>query len=309
MQSTLTDRTVLVTGGAGFIGSHIVESLATNNQVRVLDDFSNGSSMNLPTDVEVIEGDVRDDEALSKAMQDVEFVFHHAAMVSVEESITKPRICQEVNTAGTLSVLDHARMEDARVIVPSSAAIYGTPEDVPIAETARKQPASPYGISKLATDLHVRRFADLYDLPTVVLRYFNVYGPRQGRGDYSGVISIFLEQAHDGGPITVDGDGTQTRDFVHIDDVVQANLLAATTEHTGAAYNIGTGDEISIRGLAETIRDVTDSSADIVHRDQRTGDIPESCAAIDKAQRRLGFEPAVSLREGLASVADSTELL
>ena len=308
MQSTLTDRTVLVTGGAGFIGSHIVESLATTNQVRVLDDFSNGSRMNLPTDVTVIDGDVRDDETVSTAMQDVEFVFHHAAMVSVEESITKPRACQEINTAGTLSVLDHARMEDARVIVPSSAAIYGTPEQLPIAEPARKQPSSPYGISKLATDHHVQRFAELYDLPTVVLRYFNVYGSRQGRSDYSGVISIFLEQARDGGPITVDGDGTQTRDFVHVDDVVQANLLAATTEHTGDAYNIGTGSEISIRELAETIRDVTDSTAEIVHGDERTGDIPESCAAIDKARRRLGYEPDVSLREGLASLADSAAM-
>ena len=309
MQSTLTDRTVLVTGGAGFIGSHIVESLATNNQVRVLDDFSNGSRMNLPTDVEVIEGDVRDDGTLSRAMQDVEFVFHHAAMVSVEESVTKPRACQEINTAGTLSVLDHARMEDARVIVPSSAAIYGTPDEIPITETARKRPSSPYGISKLATDHHVQRFDELYDLPTVVLRYFNVYGPRQGHGDYSGVISIFLEQAHDGGPITVEGDGTQTRDFVHVDDVVRANLLAATTEHTGDAYNIGTGETISIRELAELIRDVTGSTAEIVHRDRRAGDIPESCADVGKARRRLGYEPAVSLREGLASIADSTAVL
>lgn len=309
MQTTLTDRTVLVTGGAGFIGSHIVESLAADNQVRVIDDFSNGSSVNLPTDVELIEGDIRDDGTLGRAMQDIEFVFHHAAMVSVEESITKPRACQEINAAGTLSVLDHARMEDARVIVPSSAAIYGPPEDCPIPETARKQPTSPYGISKLSTDLYVQRFADLYDLPTVALRYFNAYGPRQGRGAYSGVISIFLEQAHDGGPITVNGDGTQTRDFVHIDDIVQANLLAAETDHTGEAYNIGTGEEISIRALAEAVQDVTDTDAAITHTEQRTGDITESCADIEKAQRLLGYEPTVSLRAGLASVADSTGLL
>ena len=306
MQRTLTDRTVLVTGGAGFIGSHIVGTLVEHNQVRVLDDFSNGSRVNLPSDVELIEGDVRDDGTLSRAMADVDVVFHHAAMVSVEESISKPRACQEINVAGTLSVLDHARLEDARVIVPSSAAIYGTPDAVPISETARKRPASPYGISKLAADFHARRFADLYDLPTVVLRYFNAYGPRQGRGAYSGVISIFLDQARSGGPITVDGDGTQTRDFVHVDDIVQANLLAAHTSHTGEAFNIATGDAVSIRTLAEMCSDVTESGAEIVHDSAREGDVPESCAAIDKARRRLGFSPTVSLRDGLASLANAT---
>jgi UDP-glucose 4-epimerase len=308
MQSNLTDRTVLVTGGAGFIGSHIVESLVGNNEVRVLDDFSSGTSINLPTDVEILEGDIRDDGILSKAMQDVDIVFHHAAMVSVEESITRPRACQEINVAGTLSILDHARIEDARVVVPSSAAIYGRSETVPIPETARKDPSSPYGISKLAADFHTRRFADLYDLPTVVLRYFNVYGPRQGGGAYSGVIDIFLEQAQSGGPITVDGDGTQTRDFVHVDDVVRANVLAAETDYTGEAFNIATGDAVSIRALAELVRDATGSDAEIVHEDERPGDIPESCGAIERAGRCLGYEPTVPLRDGLASLADSTSL-
>jgi UDP-glucose 4-epimerase len=237
-------------------------------------------------------------------MQDVEFVFHHAAMVSVEESIQKPRACQAINASGTLGLLDHARMEDARVIVPSSAAIYGSPDEVPIPETAPKRPTSPYGITKLAADFHARRYADLYDLPTVVLRYFNVYGPRQGRGAYSGVINIFLEQAQSGDPITVEGDGTQTRDFVHVDDVVQANLRAAQTDHVGEAFNIGTGHALSIRELAETVREVTGADADVVHEDARTGDIEASRAAIEKARHRLGYEPAVSLRDGLASVAD-----
>lgn len=305
MQSALTERTVLVTGGAGFIGSHIVEALAENNQVRVLDRLSNGTRANLPADIDLIEGDIRSDETVRTAMEDVEVVFHHAAMVSVEESVRNPRDCQAVNSTGTLTILEHARRADARVIVPSSAAIYGTPETVPISETAPKQPTSPYGVSKLAADCYAQQYATLYDLPTVVLRYFNVYGPRQGRGAYSGVISIFLEQATAGGPITVDGDGTQTRDFVHVDDIVQANLLAATTDQTGDAYNIGTGQQTSIRTLAEQVQHITNADAEIVHDDQRTGDIPQSCADINKSRTQLDYEPTVSLRDGLAKIADT----
>lgn len=298
----LTDRTILVTGGAGFIGSHITDALADRNTVRVLDDFSTGRRANLPDGVEVIEGDIRHDATLQTAMADVEYVFHHAAMVSVEQSVSSPRECHDINSAGTVSVLDHARREDARVIVPSSAAIYGTPDSVPITEPAAKRPSSPYGISKLATDWYARRYAELYDLPTVVLRYFNVYGPRQRHGAYSGVISIFLEQARTGGPITVEGDGSQTRDFVAVEDVVQANLLAAETDSTGEAYNIGTGEQTSIRRLATVVQRVAGTEASITYEEGRTGDIPRSCADIEKARQQLDFQPTVSLRAGLASL-------
>lgn len=305
MRSPFTDRTVLVTGGAGFIGSHIVDALVADNEVRVLDDFSNGSRVYLSPAATVIEGDVRDDETLAAAMSGVDVVFHHAAMVSVDESVTKPRACESTNVGATLSVLDHARMEDARVVFASSAAIYGPPDAVPIDESAPKRPQSPYGISKLSGDLFTRRFAELYDLPTVALRYFNVYGPRHSGGAYSGVISVFMKQACDGGPITIDGDGEQTRDFVHVSDVVRANLRAATTDHTGEAFNVATGSRVSVRELAETVRQVTDADARIVHQEPRPGDVRHSCGDVEKARRLLGFEPTVELTDGLASLADT----
>lgn len=305
MSAPLSDRTVLVTGGAGFVGSHLVESLHDDNEVRVLDDFSSGRRVHLPTDVDVIDGDVRDDDALAAAMQDVDCVFHQAAMVSVDESVRRPRACQATNAAATVSLLDHARLEDARVVLASSAAVYGPPEDVPIGERAPKRPQSPYGIAKLSADLHARRFADLYDLPTVALRYFNVYGPRQGTGDYSNVVHVFHTQARDGGPITIQGDGEQTRDFVHVDDVVQANRRAARTDATGEAFNVGTGRTVTIRELAERVRDLVGTDAEIVHEDPRPGDIQRSRADVSKATRLLGYEPTVDLADGLADLIDA----
>jgi len=181
----------------------------------------------------------------------------------------------------TLSILEAARREDARVVVASSVAIYGDPVDVPIHEEDAKAPTSPYGVDKLAIDHYVRLYNDLYGLETVALRYFNVYGPRQSAGEYSGVVSTFLEQARSGQPITVEGEGDQTRDFVHVSDVVRANLAAAATDNVGRAYNVGTGDSITILGLAELIRDVTGSASGWStwtpagrHRTQRGGRRP-----------------------------------
>ncbi|WP_265107852.1 NAD-dependent epimerase/dehydratase family protein [Halosolutus halophilus] len=304
---TLRDRTVLVTGGAGFIGSHLVEALAPANEVRVLDDFSTGSRDYVPEDVTVIEGDVRDPIALQKAARGVDVIFHQAAVVSVSRSVGEPRRTNGTNLDAGLLVLEQARQEDARVVVASSAAVYGHPAELPVPETAATEPTSPYGVQKLAIDQYARLYEELYDLPTVALRYFNVYGPRQ-RGPYSGVISTFFEQARADEPITVAGDGEQTRDFVHVSDVVRANLRAATTDAVGAAYNVGTGDRTSIQDLAETIREVTDSSSPIVHRDPRAGDIRHSGADLSRATRRLGFEPRVSLESGLRSLADGTSI-
>ena len=304
----ISDRTVLVTGGAGFIGSHLVEALAPHNEVRVLDDFSTGDRAYLPDDVTVFEGDVGDPMVLQRAARGVDVIFHHAAMVSVEQSVDVPRQSNRTNLEAGLLVLEQARQEDARVVVASSAAVYGHPDELPVPETASTNPTSPYGVQKLALDQYARLYADLYDLPTVALRYFNVYGPRQ-RGPYSGVISTFLEQARAGEPITIEGDGEQTRDFVHVDDVVRANLRAAATPNVGEAYNIGTGERTSIRNLAETIRDATDSSSAIVHRDPRPGDIRHSGADVSKATRDLGFEARVGLESGIRSLvtAEPTE--
>lgn len=304
--SRLRDATVLVTGGAGFIGSHLADVLVDANDVRVLDDLSGGSRAHVPDDAELIEGDIRDSTTVSEAMSDVDVVFHEAAMVSVPESIEQPRACQELNAAATLDVLENARRENARVVLASSVAIYGSPDSLPIHELDPKAPLSPYGVDKLATDHYARLYHELYGIDTVALRYFNVYGPRQSGGEYSGVINIFLEQAQSGRPLTVHGDGSQTRDFVHVDDVVRANLAAATTDNVGRAYNVGTGESVTIRELAELVQDVTDSTCDIVHTDSRPGDIERSRADISRARTELDFEPRIPLRNGLDSLVTPT---
>ncbi|RQG97163.1 NAD-dependent epimerase/dehydratase family protein [Natrarchaeobius chitinivorans] len=303
----IRDRTVLVTGGAGFIGSHLVDALVSDNDVRVLDDFSTGDRDRVPDGATLIEGDLADPETLERAMAGVDLVFHQAAIVSVTESVDDPRRSHETNLEASLRLLERARVEDARVVVASSAAIYGHPDELPVTESASTNPTSPYGVQKLALDQYTRLYADLYGLPTVALRYFNVYGPRQ-RGPYSGVISTFLEQARADEPITIEGDGEQTRDFVHVSDVVRANLRAATTDSVGSAYNVGTGDRTSIQSLAETVRDAVGSSSSIVHRDPRPGDIRHSGADVSKAERELGFESRIGLETGIEALVDGADL-
>ena len=297
----IRDRTVLVTGGAGFIGSHLVDALHPHNEVRVLDTFTTGDRAYLPEGVTVIDGDVRDPIAVQEAARGVDIIFHHAALVSVSQSVDAPRQSNETNLEASLLLLEQARQEDARVVVASSAAVYGHPDELPVSETASTNPTSPYGVQKLALDQYTRLYEELYGLETVALRYFNVYGPRQ-QGPYSGVISTFLEQARADEPITIEGDGQQSRDFVHVSDVVRANLRAATTDAVGEAYNVGTGKRATIEDLAETIRAATDSSSPIVHREPRAGDIRHSGADVSKAARELGFEARVGLESGIRSL-------
>lgn len=301
---TVSGQTVLVTGGAGFVGSHLAEALVADNEVRVLDDLSGGSRDHVPVDAELVEGDVCDPETVAGAMDGADLVFHEAALVSVEESVRDPRASQRVNAGATLDVLEQAREEDARVVLASSAAVYGHPESVPVSEGDPKEPTSPYGIDKLALDHYARRYHDLYGLETVPLRYFNVYGPRQNP-EYSAVVSVFFRQASEGGPITVEGDGEQTRDFVHVSDVVRANLLAATTDRVGEPFNVGTASSVTVNELAETVVEVTDSDAEITHVDPRPGDIRHSEADISKARAELGYEPTVSLEDGLRDLAET----
>ncbi|APX98310.1 NAD-dependent epimerase/dehydratase family protein [Natronorubrum daqingense] len=303
----IRDQTVLVTGGAGFLGSHLVEALTPHNDVRILDNFSTGDAANVPEEVTVIDGDVGDPIALQQAARGVDIIFHHAAIVSVSQSVDDPRRSNETNLEASLLVLEQARQEDARVVVASSAAVYGHPDELPVAESSSTEPMSPYGIQKLALDQYTRRYAELYDLPTVSLRYFNAYGPRQ-QGPYSGVISTFIEQARADEPITIEGDGEQTRDFVHVSDIVRANLYAATTDDVGEAYNIGTGAKTSITDLAEIIRTATGSSSSIVHRDPRPGDIRHSRADVSKAAQTLGFESRIDLERGIHSLVEETRL-
>ena len=298
----LTEQSVLITGGAGFIGSHLVDTLVQTNSVTVLDNLQSGWVGNVHPQATLVEGDIRERDVVAEAMDGVDIVFHEAALVSVEESLKEPTKSNAINVTGTLNVLDCARQEDARVVAASSAAAYGKPETVPIPETTPLRPTSIYGVDKAALDQYTRRFESLYDLETVVLRYFNVYGPRQSASSYSGVISTFLEQARREEPLTIQGDGTQSRDFVHVSDVVRANLLAAKTDHTGEAFNIGTGRETSINELADTICQTLEIPPKTTTAPARDGDIDHSCADTEKAQRMLGFEPQVTLADGLETV-------
>jgi UDP-glucose 4-epimerase len=209
-----------------------------------------------------------------------------------------------VNVDGTLNVFEEARRVGARVVLASSAAIYGAPDEVPISEDDPVAPRSPYGLDKATVDRYAALYHDLYDLPTVRVRPFNAYGPRQTAGDYCGVISVFLEQAVSGDPITVEGDGTQTRDFVHVRDLTRAFRLAATTDHVGEAFNVGTGTSVTIRELAELVKTVTGSDSEIVHVDPRDGDIEHSRADITRAESLLGYRPRIGLERGLRTVLD-----
>ncbi|MFC4551473.1 MULTISPECIES: NAD-dependent epimerase/dehydratase family protein [Halorussus] len=303
----VSNQSVLVTGGAGFVGSHIARALVGDNEVRVLDDCSGGAAENVPDDAELVEGDVRNPETVADAMDGADLVFHEAALVSVEESVNDPRKSHTTNATATLEVLERARAEDARVVLASSAAVYGHPESVPVAEGDAKEPTSPYGIDKLALDHYARRYHDLYGLETVPLRYFNVYGPGQNP-EYSAVVNVFFRQAAEGGPLTIEGDGQQTRDFVHVSDVVRANLLAATTDRVGEPFNVGTGHSVTVEELAETVVEVTNSDAEITHVDPRPGDIDHSEADISKAEDALGYEPTVSLEAGLRALAEEKGL-
>ncbi|MFB6075082.1 MAG: NAD-dependent epimerase/dehydratase family protein [Haloarculaceae archaeon] len=292
-------RRVCVTGGAGFIGSHLVEALVPENDVVVLDDCSNGRPERLPDEVTLIEGDIRDARHLDRALSGADVVFHQAGLVGVEQSVREPVRTNCVNVGATVSLLEYARRNDARVVLASSAAVYGDPASTPVAEDDPKRPTSPYGVDKLAADQYARVFADVYDLPTVALRYFNVYGPGQRASAYSAVVSTYLDRVATGEPLVVNGDGRQTRDFVHVSDVVRANLLAATTDRTGRAYNVGSGESITIRGLAELFCDLTDRTPRIRHTDPRPGDVSHSQADLSRAREDLAFRPTVPLRDGI----------
>ncbi len=293
----------LVTGGGGFIGSHIVEHLlrVDGTTVAVLDNFSTGRRSNLAGfDVELIEGDLRDPAAVAKACRGVTDIFHLAALVSVTESMENPQACVDVNVSGMLNLMRAAAAAGCRKIVfSSSCAVYGSPERLPVDETTPVDPLSPYALTKYDGERLLATFAQAWGLQYGILRYFNVYGPRQSpKSQYAAAIPIFAERALAGKPLTIYGDGRQTRDFVFVKDVVQANVRLMRGDATGP-LNVGTGANVTIRELAETIVSAAGSSSPILHAPSRDGEVRDSRADIGRF-RAIGFEPQVALADGLA---------
>jgi UDP-glucose 4-epimerase len=304
----------LVTGGAGFIGSHIVEELLRRKHaVRVLDNFSTGKRENLAavasaSGLEVLDGDIRDSDALVRAAQGVDGIFHEAALVSVPATIEQPRLGFEINARGTFNVFEAARVGRVRrVVYASSAAIYGDSTELPLAETARPRPLSPYGLDKLYGEHLAALYQSLHGLETFALRYFNVFGPRQDpTSPYSGVISIFADLLRAGRRATIFGDGEQTRDFVFVSDVVDANMRAMFADYHGfRAFNVGGGRQTTLNQLHAELQRMTGASVVPAYAEARAGDIRHSAANIELIQQELGYVPSRSLGEGLRLLLDS----
>jgi UDP-glucose 4-epimerase len=296
----------LVTGGAGFIGSHIVDALlAAGHPVRVLDNFATGRRENLGhvmDRIELIEGDIRDEAAVGRAMQRVECVFHQAALPSVPRSMSDPKTTHEVNATGTLNVLIAARDAGVkRVVYASSSSVYGDTPELPKREDMTPRPRSPYAVSKLAGEQYCRAFCYGYGLETVCLRYFNVFGPRQAPdSQYAAAIPLFIASLLNGNHVRIYGDGRQTRDFTFVANVVQANLLAATApKAAGAVCNIAGGAQTSLLALLSALEELTGKQADPVHEPPRPGDVRDSLADLQAAKQILGYQVTTPLLDGL----------
>lgn len=293
----------LITGGAGFIGSSIAKELVCKGgEVVVLDDLSSGYRVNIDghPGVRLVERDVRDGAAVEAAVAGVDAVFHLAASVGNKRSIDQPVNDAEINVIGTLRVLEAARKAGVRkVVMSSSAGIFGELKTLPIREDHPAEPDSPYGASKLCAEKEGLAYAKLYGMEVVCLRYFNVYGPSQRFDAYGNVIPIFVFQMLRGEPVTIFGDGEQTRDFVNVRDVVQANIKAAMAPGVSGAFNIGSGTRISINALVERLKAATGMDTPVRYGPCRPGDVRDSLADIDAARKAFGFEPGVTMDEGL----------
>jgi UDP-glucose 4-epimerase len=304
-------KLALVTGGAGFIGSHITERLLSEGyRVRILDNFSTGKRENIPQSalVEVINGDVADFKTVQDAMENVAVAFHEAAIASVPETVGNPLASERVNYRGTLNVLEAARHAGTRrVMFACSAAVYGDLPELPKQENMPLRPLSPYAVDKLASEHACRMYWHLYGLETVSLRYFNVFGPRQDPSSpYSGVISIFADCLQHGRQPAIYGDGEQTRDFVYVADVVEANMLAATAQTApGSAINVAGGGTITINDLLQTICKIKNQPVVPRHLPGRQGDIRHSRADTSTAAEVLEWQPAIGFEAGLRKLFES----
>jgi len=301
----------LVTGGAGFIGSHIVQRLLERgDHVVVLDNFSTGKWENLAhmkDDIDIIEGDLRETQRVAQAVQDVDFVFHQAAMVSVTLSMDAPQTCFDINVQGTVNLMEAARIANVRqVVLASSCAVYGDSSDYPLEETGQPMSLSPYAASKRINEI----YADLYTRTTkmgvTALRYFNIYGPRQAPdSDYAAAIPIFVRRLLKGEAVTIFGDGLQSRDFVFVKDVVRANFLASETpEAAGGVFNVCTGSEITIIDLVNNLREIIPGTPEPKFDSPRPGDIYRSLGNPALIDQHLGFEARTDLLDGLKQTID-----
>ena len=298
-------KRVVVTGGAGFIGSHLAEELVKQGyHVTIIDDLSSGNTVNIELllkngNVEFIQGSITDLPLLRQLFQGVGYVFHQAAIASVSRSVDDPQTSHQSNVTGTLNILLAARDSGvSKVISASSSSVYGDNPILPLKEDMLPSPQSPYAVTKLAGEYYCHAFHQVYALPTISLRYFNVYGPRQDpESQYAAVVPRFIGHVSQGSPPVIFGDGEQTRDFTFVKDVVAANILAAKSDAVGV-YNIGEGESISINHLADSIVKLLGSNIKPIYDKPRPGDIRHSLADISKA-RAIGYEPSYSLEAGL----------
>ncbi len=296
----------LVTGGAGFIGSNIVtELLERGEQVRVLDNFSSGHLSNLTealSHIELIDGDIRDFWTVNEAVAGCDYVLHQAALPSVPRSVNNPLTSNDVNINGTLNVLECARKAKVKkVVLASSSSVYGDSAILPKEESMTPNPLSPYAITKLTGEYYLKVFWELYRLPTVSLRYFNIFGPRQDpKSDYSAVTPRFITALAEGKNPTIYGDGEQSRDFTHISHAVAANIAAATKpEITGKSYNVACGGQYTLNCLLDKLRAIMNTQQEATYEDARQGDIRHSYGSGDLLEREFGFGPAIDFEEGL----------
>jgi nucleoside-diphosphate-sugar epimerase len=303
--------TYLVTGGAGFIGSHVAAALlARGDKVRILDNFSTGRWENLSAleGADIIEGDVRSYHTVREAVDGVHFVLHQAALPSVPRSIRDPITSNDVNVVGTLNLLNASRdAKVARLVYASSSSIYGRNPELPKREEMTPLPISPYAVSKLAGEHYCRAFTDMYGFETVMLRYFNVFGPRQNpKSQYSAVIPKFIDTLLEGGRPQVNGDGSQTRDFTYVDNVVQANLSACIAPTVaGRIFNVAAGTRYSLLDLLTELGEILGQPIDPVFHPTRMGDVPHSYAAIEAAHKALGYTPTIAFAEGLRRTVEA----
>ena len=296
----------LVTGGAGFIGTNLTRTLlAQGHRVRILDNFSTGKRENLgpfQDHIELIEGDLRSYHTVHEAARDIEVIFHQGALPSVPRSINDPITTNQVNVEGTLNILNAARDTDVRrVVYASSSSIYGENPELPKQEDMTPRPISPYAVAKLAGEKYCQVFTRTYGLETVALRYFNVFGLGQDpRSQYAAVVPLFITAFLDGDRITVYGDGEQSRDFTFIENVVQANILAAQApDAAGEVFNVACGTQMSLNQMLDHLRTIMETDTEVHYVPSRPGDVKHSLADIEKARRILGYHPAVPVELGL----------